>query len=218
MFGYTVKSPLATVNAADKTSRVNAFLSALDATISVARVVFLALAVVAAGVCVTDWAVRTRRISPFSAIARFFRRSIDPLLAPIESRIVRSGGIPSNAPFWGLGVVIVGGIALISLLGFVRGQITTIAFAADSGPRGILQLVVGWIFTILQIALIVRVILSWVPRIAGSPWLRWSFTLTEPILRPLRRIIPPVGGMLDISPIVAYFLLKIAAWAVLGAL
>lgn len=197
---------------------MNAFLGAMDATISVARIVFLALAVVAAGVCVVDWAVRTRRISPFSAIARFFRRVIDPMLAPIESRLIRSGGIPSNAPFWGLGVVIVGGILLISLLGFVRGQATTIAFAADSGPRGILQLVVGWIFTILQLALIVRVVAAWFPRVTDSTWIRWSFTLTEPILRPLRRFIPPVGGMLDITPIVAYFLLKAAAWTVLGAL
>jgi YggT family protein len=216
--GHSVKSPLAPLDAADKNSRVNAFISALDATINVSRVVFLALAVIAAGVCVTDWAVRTRRISPFSAVARFFRRTVDPLLAPIESRIIRSGGIPSNAPFWGLGVVIVGGIALISLLGFVRGQVTTIAFAADSGPRGILQLVVGWFFTILQIALIVRVISSWFPRIAASRWLRWAFTLTEPILRPLRQFIPPIGGMLDITPIVAYFLIKLVAWAVLGAL
>ncbi|HUQ81195.1 MAG TPA: YggT family protein [Gemmatimonadaceae bacterium] len=197
---------------------MNAFISALDATINVARIVFLALAVVATGICVTDWAVRTRRINPFSAVARFFRGSIDPLLAPIERRLVRSGGIPSNAPWWGLGVVVVGGILLISLLGFVRGQITTIAFAFDSGPRGILQLVVGGIFTILQAALMVRVIVSWFPRVANSPWLRWSFTLSEPILRPLRRFIPPIGGMLDITPIVAYFLLKLLSVVVLSAL
>ena len=197
---------------------MNAFLSALDATIGVARIVFLALAVVAAGVCVTDWAVRTRRISPFSGIARFFRGSIDPLLAPIERRLVRSGGIPSNAPWWGLGIVILAGILLISLLGFVRSQATSIAFASASGARGILQLVVSWFFAFLQLALLVRVFSSWFPGSATSVWVRWSYTVTEPILRPLRRFIPLIGGMIDITPIVAYFLIRIVASLVLGAL
>jgi YggT family protein len=202
----------------DKNSFVNAFLSALDATIGVARVVFLALAVVATAVCVTDWAVRTRRISPFSGIARFFRGSIDPLLAPIERRIVRSGGIPSNAPCWGLGVIVLAGIVVIWLLGFVRSQVTVVGFAAGSGPRGILRLIVGWFFALLQIALLVRVISSWFPSAASSGWIRWSYTLTEPILRPLRRFIPPIGGMIDITPIIAYFLLQIVGSVVVGAL
>jgi len=197
---------------------VNAFLSALDATIGVARVVFLALAAAATAVCVTDWAVRTRRISPFSGIARFFRSSIDPLLAPIERRIVRGGGIPSNAPWWGLGIVILAGILIIWLLGFIRSQVTVIEFATGSGARGVLQLIVGWIFAILQIALLIRVFSSWVPSVAGSAWIRWTYTLTEPILRPLRRFIPPVGGMIDITPIVAYFLLRVVQWLIVGML
>ena len=214
----TVKRPLAPVRSPDKTSDVNAFLSALDATIGVARVVFLALAAAATAVCVVDWAVRTRRISPFSGIARFFRSSIDPLLAPIERRIVRSGGIPSNAPWWGLGIVILAGILIIWLLGFIRSQVTVIAFAAGSGPRGILHLIVGWIFAILQIALLIRVVSSWFPRVADSVWIRWTYTLTEPILRPLRRIIPPIGGMIDITPIVGYFVLRVIQWLIMGAL
>jgi len=197
---------------------VNAFLSALDATIGVARVVFLALAAVATAVCVTDWAVRTRRISPFSGIARFFRGSIDPLLAPIERRLVRSGSVPSNAPWWGLGIVILAGILVIWLLGFIRSQVTVVAFAAGTGPRGILRLVVGWIFAIVQIALLVRVFSSWFPSVAGSVWVRWTYTLTEPILRPLRQFIRPIGGMIDITPIVAYFLLRVLEWLILGVL
>jgi len=197
---------------------VNAFLSALDATIGVARVVFLALAGAATAVCVTDWAVRTRRISPFSGIARFFRSAIDPLLAPIERRIVRSGGVPSNAPWWGLGIVILAGILIIWLLGFIRSQVTVVGFAVGAGPRGILPLIVGWIFAILQVALLIRVFSSWIPSLAGSVWIRWTYTLTEPILRPLRRFIPPIGGMIDITPIVAYFLLRVIEWLILGGL
>lgn len=204
--------------APDQTSHVNVFLATLDTVTAIARVALLASAVVVAGVCVLDWAVRTRRISPFSGIARFFRGSIDPLLAPIERRIVRGGGIPSNAPWWALTAVVVGGIIIIWLLGFVRGQVETVAFATSTGARGLLRLVVGWIFGILQIALFARVIASWFRSSPSSWWVRWSYTLTEPYLRPLRQFIPPVGGMLDLTPLVAYFILTLLSGWILGAL
>lgn len=197
---------------------MNAFLATLDSITAVARVAFLATAAVVAAVCVTDWAVRTRRINPFSGIARFFRSSIDPLLAPIERRLVRRGGIPSNAPWWALAVVVLGGIIVIWLLGFLRAQIEMIAFASDSGARGVLRLAVQWIFGILQIALFARVIASWFNASPSRWWVRWSFVLTEPYLRPIRRLLPPVGGMLDLSPLVAYFLLSLLSGLVVGAL
>ena len=210
--------PLAGLIARDKNSRVNAFLAALDSVTTVARYAFLATAAIAAAVCVTDWAVRTRRISPFSGLARFFRGSIDPLLAPIERRLVRRGGIPSNAPWWALGAVVVGGILIIWLLGFIRQQVEMVAFASESGPRGIVRLVVQWIFGLLYIALFARVITSWFNASPSRWWVRWSYTLTEPFLAPIRRLLPPIGGMLDLSPLVAYFALTLLSSLVLGAL
>jgi YggT family protein len=186
--------------------------------IAVSRIAFLALAVVTAIVCGVDWAVRTRRISPFSGVARFFRGSIDPVFAPIERRIVRGGGVPSNAPWWALAAVVVGGIIVIWLLGFVRVQVESAAMAAGAGGRGVLRLVVQWIFGILQIALFARVISSWFRTSPSRWWVRWSYTLTEPLLRPLRQLIPPVGGALDLTPLVAYFILTLLSGLVVNAL
>jgi YggT family protein len=197
---------------------VNAFLATIDVVTSVSRIAFLVLAVVVTAVCVVDWAVRTRRINPFSGVARFFRGSIDPLLAPIERRIVRSGGLPSNAPWWALAAVVLSGIAVIWLLGFVRSQAMAVAFATDSGARGILRLVVSWVFVVLQIALFARVIMSWIRVSPSRWWVRWSYALTEPYLRPLRRLIPPLGGTIDITPIIAYFALSLLSGLVVGNL
>ena len=109
----------------------------LGIAIEVLRVVFLVVAGAAAAVCVVDWAVRTRRISPFSGVARFFRRSVDPLLAPIERGVVRRGGLPTTAPWWALGVVVLSGILVLIGLGFVRNQLAVLAAAtAMSGGRG----------------------------------------------------------------------------------
>jgi YggT family protein len=197
---------------------VNAFLATIDAVTGVARIVFLGLAAVVIVVCVVDWAVRTRRINPFSSVARFFRGSIDPLLAPIERRIVRSGGLPSNAPWWALAGVIVGGITVLWLLGFVRSQTAALALAADSGGRGIVRFVVSWIFVLLQVALFARVIVSWIRVSPARWWVRWSFALTEPYLAPLRRLIPPIRGAIDITPIIAYFALTFLSGLVLRSL
>jgi YggT family protein len=197
---------------------VNAFLATIDVVTSVSRIAFLVLAVVVTAVCVVDWAVRTRRINPFSGVARFFRGSIDPLLAPIERRIVRSGGLPSNAPWWALAAVVLSGIVVIWLLGFVRSQAMAVAFATDSGPRGILRLVVSWVFVVLQIALFARVIMSWIRVSPSRWWVRWSYALTEPYLRPLRRLIPPLGGTIDITPIIAYVALSLLSGLVVGNL
>src|SRR6185312_15999362 len=97
------------------TSTVQSF----DVAIAMLRLGLFWLAVVLAVVFTIDWLVRTRRISPFSPIARFFRSAVDPLLVPIERRVVRVGGLPSSAPWWALVVVVVGGILLLELVGYV---------------------------------------------------------------------------------------------------
>ncbi len=181
-------------------------IAGLDATIDALRLVFLGGALVLGIVCVLDWMVRTRRISPFSGIARFMRKSVDPVIAPIERRVVRAGGLPASAPLWALGAAVLSGIIVLSLLAFARSQFLAAGALSSAGPRGVLALVVSWAFQILRVALLVRVISSWVRVSPYSRWIRWSYTLTEPLLRPLRRVIPSIG-MIDITPIVAYFVL-----------
>ena len=183
-------------------------MSGADAGIQVLRTVLLFIALVFGLICLLDWAVRTRKISPFNAIARFCRSTVDPLIVPIERRVVRAGGTPASAPLWALVVVVVGGILLLTFLDFIRLQVARSFIASQGGSAGIYHLLVSWTFTILKIALLVRVISSWLPISPFSVWVRWSYRLSEPILAPMRRIVPNLVG-LDITPIVAYFLLSI---------
>ena len=176
--------------------------------IDVLRTVLLSIALVFGAICVLDWAVRTRKISPFNAIARFCRSTVDPLIVPIERKVVRAGGTPAAAPLWALAAVVVGGILLLTLLDFIRLGVANSIIASQSGAGGIFHLLVSWTFTILKIALLVRVISSWLPVSPYSAWVRWSYVLSEPILAPMRRIVPNLGG-LDVTPILAYFLLNL---------
>lgn len=187
---------------------MESFLSATDAGVQILKTVLLWIAVVFGAICALDWAVRTRKISPFNAIARFCRSTVDPMIAPIERKVVRAGGTPASAPLWALAAVVVGGILLLSFLDLIRTEVVRSMIASQDGSAGIFHLLVSWTFGILKIALIVRVISSWLPISPYSGWVRWSYTLSEPILAPLRRIVPNLGG-LDITPILAYFLLNI---------
>jgi YggT family protein len=187
---------------------VNAFFVAFAQGIALLRIVFFGTAVVVAGVCAIDWLVRTRRINPFGAVARFFRASVDPLLVPIERRVVRAGGMPTSAPWWALVAVVLGGIIVLEGLRFLFDQLFRLTMLASAGPTGVVMLIISAIFTILRVAILVRVIVSWTPISPYSRWVRWAFTVSEPVLAPLRRVIPTLGAV-DITPLVAYFLLGI---------
>jgi YggT family protein len=184
------------------------FLSGADAVLAVLRTALLSIAVVFGAICVLDWAVRTRKISPFNAIARFCRSTIDPFISPIERKVVRAGGTPAAAPLWALAAVVIGGILLLTLLDLIRIEVVKSILASQEGSAGIFHLLVSWTFTILRLALVVRVISSWLPISPYSAWIRWSYALSEPILAPLRRIVPTMGAF-DFTPIVGYFLLSI---------
>src|SRR5688500_18364142 len=191
-------------------------LTALDAVLDILRVVVFIVAAAALVIFTIDWLVRTRRLSPFGAVARFFRRVVDPLIVPVERRVVRAGGLPASAPWWALVVVVLGGLVLLALLEFLRGQIAFAASAGAAGARGVIAVIITWTFGILQLALVVRVISSWVRISEYSRWIRWTIPLTEWLLRPLRNLIPPLGGMIDLSPLVAFLLLAILRSVLLG--
>ena len=59
--------------------------------------------------------------------------------------------------------------------------------------------------------IIAYVILSWIPNARESVVGVFLGKLVEPFLTPFRKLIPPIAGMIDISPIVAYFALRFLA-------
>jgi len=71
-----------------------------------------------------------------------------------------------------------------------------------------------WLYGIL---IFIRVISSWFPEASKYAVFKFIFKLVDPYLNLFKRFIPPIGGTLDISPIVAFFALqlleKIVKWA-----
>jgi len=191
-----------------------ALLPILVLVVGVVRAIVVAAVVVLAIAFLLDWLVRTRRINPFHPAARAIRRFAEPLIAPVERRILRAGGSPTSAPIWALVGAVFIGIVVISGLDFLIRGYLALVLAVTSGPLGLFVLLLQLTFDVLRLAIILVVVVSWLPISPFSRWVRWAFALTEPILRPLREIVPRVA-MFDITPIVAYFLLGILEWAIL---
>jgi YggT family protein len=190
------------------------FFDALD--IAVRSIVLLALAF-AATVALTHWAVRSRRINPFGAWPRLVRRISDPILLPLERRVINAGGNPQNAPLWLLGLVIGGGLLLLSLAQWLITTASGLVLLAQGGVRVWIQVLLSAVFTILMAAILIRVIASWLGIGPYRKWMRPVYALTNWLIDPIRRILPPVG-IFDFSPMVAWLVLYVVRGFVLGLL
>ena len=71
--------------------------------------------------------------------------------------------------------------------------------AASLGPRAIAALAIVLAYDILFVALLTRVIGSWLGMFRYSKWMRPAYILTDWLVGPISRVLPPMG-MLDWSP------------------
>ena len=78
-------------------------------------------------------------------------------------------------------------------------------------------------FMVLEITLFVRIILSWFPIGKNNRFMQILFSVTEPVLAPIRNLVhrSPLGGpgmVLDFSPLIAFMLLRILRSIIIGLL
>lgn len=76
---------------------------------------------------------------------------------------------------------------------------------------------VSLLFNVLIFAILIDALISWFPIAPDSPIVRLLDDVTEPILAPLRRVVPRLG-MFDITPIVAMLLLEILQSVIVSGL
>ena len=74
------------------------------------------------------------------------------------------------------------------------------------------------IFLIFTMMLFVRIVGSWFPAVAGHPFMHLVSRFTDPYLNLFRKLIPPIGGTFDLSPLLGFFTLQIAEQFLLGIL
>ncbi|MBS1269256.1 MAG: hypothetical protein MAG794_00204 [Gammaproteobacteria bacterium] len=139
------------------------------------------------------------RADVYNPVSRFIVTITNPPLRPLRRFIPGIWGIDLAS------VVLLLGLSMIKswLLFAMIGQSIPLPGLLVYSIGELLQLTVYvFIFTIL-----IRVVLSWIaPHQGYNPTLRLLYDLTEPIMAPARRLIPPIAA-LDISPIVVFIFL-----------
>jgi YggT family protein len=147
--------------------------------------------------------------NPFSWSSIHLRRATEPVLARVRAVLIGFRLDPKVAPFVAVILIIVAGYMVILVVGSGLNTIAGIIFALSANRPGASVAIIGYlIFGLLglyTLAIFARIIFSWVGASYANPFLRFLFHLTEPLLGPLRRKIPPVS-MFDISPIVAFMI------------
>jgi YggT family protein len=184
---------------------------------AIARYAVFACVALAALAALGSWLVRSRRVSPFSALGRGLRSMTDPVITPVERRLVRMGGNPAHAGGWLIVVAAVVGIVVLSLLGWLLSTFRTVQLAAVGGPRATAALLIRLVYSILAFALLVRVLASWLGAFRYSRWMRPFYALTDWIVEPLRRVLPTFGAF-DLSPLAAWLALYLLRELLLAGL
>lgn len=105
--------------------------------------------------------------------------------------------------------VAVAGLLVIWVAQWAVNTVQEISYAIHSGPKALLALAIQGVYEVLVVALIVRVVGSWLGAFRYSPWTRPAYRLTDWLVEPIRKALPAMGPF-DWSPL--------AAWLVLWAL
>jgi YggT family protein len=97
-------------------------------------------------------------------------------------------------------------LQVLRVVGELLAQATVALATPGLSPK--ILLTIAWALQFLTLALLFRVISTWLPVSPYSKGVRWSYVTTEWLLAPLRKIIPQLGAF-DITPIAAYFIVLI---------
>ncbi len=69
--------------------------------------------------------------------------------------------------------------------------------------------IIGLLLQFFRLVLLARIILSWFPNVdRRNPIIQFLFDVTEPVLRPIREMMPPSGGF-DFSPLIVFLIIQV---------
>lgn len=142
----------------------------------------------------------------YNPVSQFVVKATTPLLKPLRRIIPGFGGQDIAALTLALLVILIKFMLLMALgadITQIAGQPAAIGVVSVIGLIVIaLAEMVAMIINVFLFAIIVMVIMSWVNPGGYNPVIGLIDSLCRPVMRPLKRIIPPMGG-LDLSPLFA---------------
>lgn len=137
----------------------------------------------------------------YNPICQFLARITNPVVLPLRRVIPGVGGIDLSSLLLALLLQILGIVFMLWLNGLGAPNLGVLLIW---GGLGLFGLVVNVYF----FALLAVIILSWIAPGSHNPALHLLYQLTEPVMAPFRKVLPPMGG-LDFSPILVFVLINV---------
>ncbi len=145
----------------------------------------------------------------YNPLSQFLVRITQPLLHPLRRVVPGWGGFDFSA----LLLMIALQMIALALLMMIAGVTPRIDYLVLRTPAELISL----LFNVYLVAIIVRAILSWVNPHNYNPAMTVLLSLTEPVIRPFRSILPDLGGV-DLSPLAAIIAIQVAKMLVMPPL
>ncbi len=134
------------------------------------------------------------RADYYNPVCQALIKVTDPLVKPLSKILPRVGSVSLAGIAWLYILEVLLLVILAAIGGWAMGWSVLLLLAALRLLRMLLVLYL--------VLIIVGVILSWVGQGFRHPIVPLIYQLTEPVLAPIRRILPPLGGF-DLSPLLA---------------
>ena len=185
-------------------------------------VYFGIVAVILAGILLILLRSLFRRmdVNPFTWHAITVKRLTDQTVLPVRAMLVAMRVDPIVAPVIVIVVFILIGFFVIQVVNGFLNTVAGVFTAAASGRPNAAVAILGYLLDALvgfyELLIFVRIIMAWFVVSYGKR-MRILIRVTEPLLAPLRRMIPLVG-MFDVSPIIAFVILWVLQSAIAATL
>lgn len=160
-------------------------------------------------------------VNPFTWSAINLKRATDPVIIPIRRMLVAMRIDPVVAPVIAAVILLFVAVFVVQLVSGTLNTIAGVSYALTTAIPNAAIAVLGYVVYALiglyELLIFIRIIGSWFTVSYGNRWMRFLIQITEPLLGPLRRMVPTVS-MFDVSPIIAVVILWLLQSVVAGTL
>jgi YggT family protein len=157
-------------------------------------------------------------LNPFGWTSLTIRRLTDPFIGPVRRALMGFGVDPKFAPLVTILLTILVGWFGLQLIASITNTLAGILTSLRGGWVGpLIGYVLYGLVSLYILLIFIRIIFSWAMATYSNRVMRFLVNTTEPMLGPLRRLVPLVGTF-DISPIVAFIILWLVQAAIVGTL
>jgi YggT family protein len=157
-------------------------------------------------------------LNPFGWSSRTIRRLTDPFIGPVRRALMGFGIDPKYAPLVTVLLAVLLGWFSLQLVSSIANTLAGILLSLG---RQAMVPIIGYVLygllSFYSLLIFIRIIFSWAMVSYSNRVMSFLVNATEPLLQPLRRLVPLVGTF-DISPIVAFIILWLFQAAIAGTL